>query len=120
MAMLYDQHGRPHTYLRLSLTERCNLRCFYCMPNEDEDWTPAANWMTAEEVQVLAGLFVEMGVTKIRLTGGEPLLRKDIQPILEGLSTLPAQLHLTTNGILIHRHLDALKQANLRRINLSV
>lgn len=118
--MLYDQYGRPHTYLRISLTERCNLRCFYCMPEDNANTTPSASWMTAQEVQQLAQIFVELGVTKIRLTGGEPLLRKDASTILEGLSTLPVRLNITTNGVLIDRHLEGLKEAGIRAVNVSL
>lgn len=118
--MLYDQHGRLHNYLRISLTERCNLRCFYCMPDEDAATTPAATWMTAKEVVEIARIFVELGVTKIRLTGGEPLLRKDSPTILEGLAQLPVQLNITTNGVLVHRYLEVLRAAQVRAINVSL
>ncbi len=89
--MIQDEFGRVHNYLRLSLTDNCNLRCFYCMPDEDYDFTPAARLMQTDEVQQLAKLFVQEGVTKIRLTGGEPLVRKDAAKIIESLSALPVE-----------------------------
>ena len=90
--MIQDEFGRVHNYLRISLTDNCNLRCFYCMPDEHYDFTPAARLMQTEEVEKLAGLFVKEGVTKIRLTGGEPLVRKDAGKIIESLSALPVEL----------------------------
>jgi len=86
---LKDSFGRMHNYLRISLTEKCNLRCTYCMPEEGVLLTPKADLMTAQEVIDIAKIFVENGVNKIRLTGGEPFLRKDIPKIIEGLSELP-------------------------------
>ncbi len=80
--MIRDEFGRVHTYLRISLTDNCNLRCFYCMPDEEYDFTPASRLMQTEEVEQLARLFVTEGVTKIRLTGGEPLVRKDAAKII--------------------------------------
>ena len=87
--ILQDTHGRDHTYLRISLTERCNLRCTYCMPENGVPLSPKSHLMTYEEIYEIAKTFVNHGVTKIRLTGGEPLIRKDITVILEKLATLP-------------------------------
>jgi cyclic pyranopterin phosphate synthase len=118
--MIQDAFGRVHNYLRLSLTDNCNLRCFYCMPDEDYDFTPAARLMQTEEVEQLARLFVMEGVTKIRLTGGEPLVRKDAAKIIESLSELPVELVMTTNATRIHEFIDVLKASNIRTINISL
>ena len=83
---LIDSHGRNHNYLRISITENCNLRCIYCMPAEGIQLTPKAHLMTADEIFEIATTFVSLGVTKIRLTGGEPLVRKDAKEILLRLS----------------------------------
>lgn len=117
---LLDAFGRKHDYLRISLTERCNLRCRYCMPLEGVPLLPAEHYMSADEILALAQVFVDMGVRKIRLTGGEPLVRKDFPQILERLSGLPVELALTTNGVLLPRHLDALNASGMRSINVSL
>ena len=118
--ILTDDFGRKHNYLRISLLEKCNLRCTYCMPADGIALSPKASLMTADEIFALAQIFVENGVDKIRLTGGEPLLRKDFPEIISKLSTLETSLSITTNGILIDRHIEALKQANIKKINLSL
>ena len=118
--ILTDDFGRKHNYLRISLLEKCNLRCTYCMPADGIALSPKASLMTADEIFALAQTFVEIGVDKIRLTGGEPLLRKDFPEIISKLATLETSLSITTNGILIDRHIEALKQANIRKINLSL
>ncbi len=118
--ILTDSFGREHTYLRISLTERCNLRCTYCMPQEGVPLSPKEHLMQTEEIFEIAKLFVEAGVTKIRLTGGEPLVRKDFPKILEQLSSLPVQLSITSNGIGIHRHFELLKKHGVKTINLSL
>ena len=118
--ILTDDFGRKHNYLRISLLEKCNLRCTYCMPADGIALSPKASLMTAEEIFSLAQIFVENGVDKIRLTGGEPLLRKDFPEIVSKLSTLKTSLSITTNGILIDRHIEALKEANIKKINLSL
>ena len=104
----------------LSLTDNCNLRCFYCMPDEDYDFTPAARLMQTDEVEQLARLFVQEGVTKIRLTGGEPLVRKDAAKIIESLSALPVELVMTTNATRIHEFITVLKASKIRTINISL
>src|SRR6185295_9198895 len=96
--MIMDSYNRVHDYLRISLTDNCNLRCFYCMPEEEYVFTPASALMQLSEIEALAKVFVEEGVNKIRLTGGEPLVRKDAADIILALSKLPVQLTLTTNG----------------------
>lgn len=118
--VLIDDFGRMHNYLRISLIEKCNLRCTYCMPADGITLTPKRELMTADEVFAIAQTFVENGVDKIRLTGGEPLLRKDFPEIIKKLATLNIKLSLTTNGILIDRHLEVLKQNNVRDVNLSL
>ena len=118
--ILTDDFGRKHNYLRISLLEKCNLRCTYCMPADGIALSPKVSLMTADEIFALAQIFVENGVDKIRLTGGEPLLRKDFPEIISKLATLETSLSITTNGILIDRHIEALKQANIKKINLSL
>jgi len=118
--ILTDDFGRKHNYLRISLLEKCNLRCTYCMPADGIALSPKASLMTAEEIFAVAQIFVENGVDKIRLTGGEPLIRKDFPEIISKLATLKTSLSITTNGILIDRHIEALKEANIKKINLSL
>uniref|UniRef100_A0A2K5PHW3 Molybdenum cofactor biosynthesis protein 1 n=1 Tax=Cebus imitator TaxID=2715852 RepID=A0A2K5PHW3_CEBIM len=121
-AILTDSFGRQHSYLRISLTEKCNLRCQYCMPEEGVQLTPKANLLTTEEILTLARLFVKEGVDKIRLTGGEPLIRPDVVDIvaqlqqLEGLRTIG----VTTNGINLARMLPQLQKVGLSAINISL
>jgi len=118
--ILTDDFGRKHNYLRISLIEKCNLRCTYCMPAEGIALTPKKELMTADEVFAIAQTFVNNGVNKIRLTGGEPLLRKDFPEIIEKLAQLETEISITTNGILIDRHIDVLKQFKVKKINLSL
>jgi cyclic pyranopterin phosphate synthase len=118
--MITDRFNRVHNYLRISLTDNCNLRCFYCMPEEDYVFTPASQLMQVNEIETLAKIFVAEGVNKIRLTGGEPLVRKDAADIILALSKLPVQLTLTTNGTRIHEFVDVLEQANVRSLNISL
>ncbi|XP_066097627.1 molybdenum cofactor biosynthesis protein 1 isoform X1 [Saccopteryx bilineata] len=121
-AFLTDGFGRRHNYLRISLTEKCNLRCQYCMPEEGVPLTPKADLLTTQEILTLARLFVKEGVDKIRLTGGEPLIRPDVVDIvaqlhqLEGLRTIG----VTTNGINLARLLPQLQKAGLSAINISL
>ncbi|MBS7254776.1 GTP 3',8-cyclase MoaA [Flavobacterium branchiicola] len=118
--ILTDGFGRKHNYLRISLLEKCNLRCTYCMPADGIALSPKASLMTADEIFAIAQTFAENGVDKIRLTGGEPLLRKDFPEIVSKLSALGISLSITTNGILIDRHIDVLKQFKVKKINLSL
>lgn len=118
--ILTDSFGRKHNYLRISLTEKCNLRCTYCMPENGVELSPRDELMTTTELVEIATLFVNNGVTKIRLTGGEPLLRKDFPEILTQLSKLPVELSLTTNAILVDRHIDTFKKCGLENINVSL
>ncbi len=117
---LTDRFGRKHDYLRISLTDKCNLRCVYCMP-ENVRFMPQAGLMNKEEVLQFARLFVEeLGVKKIRLTGGEPLLRQDAADILRGLAELPVELAITTNGIFLDRFFNLFEEIGLRSINVSL
>lgn len=118
--MLTDQFGRTHNYLRISLTDNCNLRCFYCMPEENYDFTPHSKLMQVDEIDTLAKLFVQQGVNKIRLTGGEPFVRKDASQIIRNLSKLPVQLNCTTNGIRIDDLLSEIVESNFHSINISL
>ncbi|WP_029273028.1 GTP 3',8-cyclase MoaA [Flavobacterium sp. KJJ] len=118
--ILTDDFGRKHNYLRISLLEKCNLRCTYCMPADGIALSPKASLMTAEEIFSIAQTFVENGVDKIRLTGGEPLLRKDFPEIISKLASLEVSVSITTNGILIDRHIAVLKQFKIKKINLSL
>lgn len=121
-AFLTDGFGRRHSYLRISLTEKCNLRCQYCMPEEGVKLTPRAQLLSTSEVLTLARLFVREGVEKIRLTGGEPLIRPDVLDIiaelrkLQGLKTIA----VTTNGMNLARQLPRLKEAGLDLLNISL
>lgn len=120
--MLIDSFGRFHNYLRISLTERCNLRCQYCMPADGVELTPSPELLTHDEIIQLADLFVSEGVDKIRLTGGEPTIRKDIEEICLHLSNLKGlkTLAMTTNGIVLAKKLPKLKECGLNAINISL
>ena len=118
--MIIDGFNRVHDYLRISLTDNCNLRCFYCMPEEDYDFTPASKLMQAAEIEELSKIFVAQGVNKIRLTGGEPLVRKDAGDIIKRLSKLPVKLTLTTNGTRLHEFADLLQDAGVTSLNISL
>jgi len=118
--VLTDQFGRVHDYLRISLTERCNLRCTYCMPAEGVQLKPQAQFMTRDELLYLAKTFTELGVKKIRLTGGEPLVRNDAADIIEGLGQLPVSLAISTNGILVDKFVGTFQKCGLRSVNVSL
>ncbi|KAI2472001.1 molybdenum cofactor biosynthesis prote [Annulohypoxylon bovei var. microspora] len=121
---LTDTFQRQHDYLRISLTERCNLRCIYCMPEEGVPLSPPRELLTTPEVVMLSSLFVSQGVNKIRLTGGEPTIRKDILSLMNQIGALRPyglrELCLTTNGIALHRKLEAMVEAGLTGVNLSL
>ncbi|KAL8654541.1 MAG: hypothetical protein Q9226_003395 [Calogaya cf. arnoldii] len=121
---LTDNFHRQHTYLRISVTERCNLRCTYCMPADGVPLSHPAHLLTTPEVVQLSELFVHEGVNKIRLTGGEPTVRKDILRLMQEIGKLRTkglkELCLTTNGISLHRKLDAMVEAGLTGVNLSL
>jgi cyclic pyranopterin phosphate synthase len=118
--ILTDRFDRTHNYLRISLTDNCDLRCAYCMPEEDHDFTPAARLMQPAEVEAIARTFTALGVDKVRLTGGEPLVRKDAADIILRLSKLPVTLTLTTNGTRLHHFAGLLAQCGVRSLNISL
>jgi cyclic pyranopterin phosphate synthase len=118
--MIVDTFHRAHDYLRISITDNCNLRCFYCMPDEEYVFTPASRLMQVDEIAELARQFTDLGVKKIRLTGGEPLVRKDAAEILRSLSRLPVELTMTTNATRLHLFTDVLREAGMRSVNVSL
>lgn len=117
-----DAFGRPLKNLRLSVTDRCNLRCQYCMPEDDYAWLPREDVLHFEEISALVDVFVSLGVDKVRLTGGEPLLRRDIPALVRMLSAKAGvrDLALTTNGVLLAEQVDALRAAGLGRLTVSL
>jgi cyclic pyranopterin phosphate synthase len=119
---LTDSFGRVHTDLRISVTDRCNIRCFYCMPAEKVRFRPRNELLTFEEIERFVRVVAELGVRKLRLTGGEPLLRQELPSLVEMLSAVPGidDLALTTNGILLPEQADELKRAGLARLNISL
>lgn len=118
--MLVDSHKRLHDYLRISLTDSCNFRCQYCMPDENINCLPSKHLMQVDEIEQIAATFADLGVNKIRLTGGEPLVRKEFREILHRLSKLPVEISLTTNAVLAHKFIADLKAAGVRSINVSL
>ncbi len=119
-APLVDGFGRVHTDLRLSLTDRCNLRCTYCMPAEGLNWLPKPQLLTDDELVRLVRVLAELGVRTVRLTGGEPLLRSGLPGLVARLAELGLSLSLTTNGLGLARQAQALRDAGLRRVNVSL
>ncbi|MFM9327919.1 GTP 3',8-cyclase MoaA [Paenibacillus mesotrionivorans] len=119
---LTDKHGRKHDYIRISVTDRCNLRCVYCMPEEGVEFEPEENILQAEEIREVVRVLAGMGIRKLRLTGGEPLLRKDLPELVAMLAAVPGieDIGLTTNGIFLEKKAEALKLAGLTRINISL
>lgn len=119
---LYDNHNRPITYLRLSVTDRCNLRCFYCMPPEGIDWLPKKQLLSFEEIVRMVQLFSMMGISKVRITGGEPFVRNDLMKLLHRLINISGvkELHITTNGVLTAPFVPELKQLGIASVNLSL
>ena len=122
MNELIDSFGRVHRDLRISLTDKCNLRCSYCMPEEFNQWIPSNEHLTTAELVEAIGIAVETGITEIRLTGGEPLLRPDIVEIVKQINELPKPpaISMTTNGIALAKIAPALVEAGLERINVSL
>ena len=120
--MLIDNHGRQLNYLRLAVTDKCNLRCFYCMPEDGLNWLSRSELMTYEEMLQSCSLLVKMGIQKIRITGGEPFARKDIMQLLTAISELDGleELTLTTNGVLTAPHVTELKKIGVKSVNLSL
>lgn len=119
---LYDNHGRRINYLRLAVTDRCNLRCFYCMPAEGIAYVPKQQLLSYEEMERLVRVLAKMGISKVRITGGEPFVRKDLVPFLQRISIIPGieELHITTNGVLTGPHVSELKALGISSVNLSL
>lgn len=119
---LVDTLGRVHNSLRISVTDRCNIRCFYCMPNENVQFRPRAEILTFEEIVRFTRVAASLGVDKLRLTGGEPLVRADLSDLVAELAAIPGirDIAMTTNGVLLADHVVALKQAGLKRLNISL
>lgn len=116
-----DTFRRPLRNLRISVTDRCNLRCRYCMPEAEYTWLPRRDLLTFEEISALVDVFMDLGVSKVRLTGGEPLLRRELPELVTMLAVKPLRdLAMTTNGVLLAGHVDALKKAGLSRITVSL
>ncbi|MCD6653718.1 MAG: GTP 3',8-cyclase MoaA [Sulfurovum sp.] len=120
--MLIDGYGRTVNYLRISVTERCNFRCQYCMPEKPFSWVPKENLLSFEELFLFVKVAIDEGVTKIRLTGGEPLLREDLDTFIKMISDYKPDidLALTTNGYLLPETAQRLKDAGLKRVNISL
>src|SRR5687767_2051313 len=121
-SMLLDRHARPLRNLRLSVTDRCNLRCSYCMPEAEYAWLPREDILHFEEIERLVDVFVSLGVDKVRLTGGEPLLRREVPDLVRRLASRRgiADLAMTTNGVLLAAHAGGLKDAGLHRMTVSL
>ncbi|MEJ1091624.1 GTP 3',8-cyclase MoaA [Microbacterium istanbulense] len=122
---LVDRFGRVHRDLRISLTDKCNLRCTYCMPAEGVPWLAKQNLLTTDEIERVARVLARLGIVEIRLTGGEPLLRPDVVDVVRRLSRIdgedgPLQVSMTTNGIRLDRVIDELVEAGLERLNISL
>jgi GTP 3',8-cyclase len=120
--MLIDRHARPLRNLRLSVTDRCNLRCSYCMPEAEYAWLPREDILDFEEIERLVDVFVSLGVDKVRLTGGEPLLRRGVPDLVRRLASRPGitDLAMTTNGVLLATNAATLKDAGLHRLTVSL
>ena len=119
---LTDRFGRTHTYLRISVTDRCNLRCVYCMPAMGVVTRPKEVILTFDEIEQVAQVFARLGVTKVRLTGGEPLVRKNLQELVNKLALIEGihTVGMTTNGVLLKEHIKELKEAGLASVNISL
>ncbi len=120
--MLFDNHNRPISYVRLAVTDRCNLRCFYCMPEEGMRFVPKKQLLSFEEIERLVRLLARLGISKVRITGGEPFVRTDLMKLLRTIASTPGvkELHLTTNGVLTAPHVPELKSLGIRSVNLSL
>ena len=120
--MLYDNHNRTINYLRLAVTDRCNLRCFYCMPENGIQYVPQKELLSYEEMLRLAHLLASMGISKIRITGGEPFIRKDMFYFLRDLTKIKGieQVHVTTNGTMTESLIPKLQEIGIRSVNLSL
>ena len=119
---MLDTFGRPLKSLRVSLIDKCNLRCQYCMPEEEYVWLPRDDILTVEQIGDLVDVFSELGVDKVRLTGGEPLLRREVTDVVERLAANPdvRDLSMTTNGVLLAKQAVSLRSAGLDRVTVSL
>jgi cyclic pyranopterin phosphate synthase len=120
--MLFDLFGRSIDYLRIAVTDRCNLRCVYCMPPQGIEWKARGQILTFEEIVQVVGAAAGLGIRKVRLTGGEPLVRPDVEQLVEMIASVPGiyDVSMTTNAVLLDRHAAALARAGVRRINVSL
>lgn len=120
--MIVDNHGRILDYVRLAVTDRCNLRCFYCMPEEGIDYLPKKQLLTYEEMERMLRVLASMGIRKVRITGGEPFLRRDLLAFLKRVKAIPGieEIHITTNGVLTAPLVPALKDLDIKSVNLSL
>ncbi|MCC7227173.1 MAG: GTP 3',8-cyclase MoaA [Burkholderiaceae bacterium] len=122
LSPLIDRFGRKIEYLRLSVTDRCDLRCSYCLPKSFKGYQEPKDWLTFDEIERVIGLFARLGTSRVRLTGGEPLLRRNLPALAARLSVLPGitDLSLSTNGTQLPKHAQALRAAGVRRLNISL
>ncbi|MEP2667785.1 MAG: GTP 3',8-cyclase MoaA [Cyclobacteriaceae bacterium] len=120
--MLFDNHGREINYVRIAVTDRCNLRCFYCMPEEGIQYMPKKDLLTFEEIERLVTLLAQMGISKVRFTGGEPFVRKDFMHLVQSVAEINgiSNVHLTTNGVLTAPYVKELQKAGVKSVNLSL
>jgi molybdenum cofactor biosynthesis protein A len=120
--LLIDKHGRQLTYLRLSVTDRCNFRCYYCMPEEGVNFARRSDLLSFNEMYLLSNIFCSMGVSKIRITGGEPFVRAGLIPFLKNISVIPGlqEISITSNGSFTTKNILALKEMGIRKVNLSL
>jgi len=120
--VLIDKYGRQLNYLRLSVTDRCNLRCYYCMPEEGMQFASRKDLLSFEEMYLLVAIFCSLGLSKVRITGGEPFVRNGIMPFLENISTLEGldEITITTNATLTGKYIQQLKAIGIRKINISL
>ena len=119
---IFDNHGRQINYVRLAVTDRCNLRCFYCMPEEGIQYMPRKELLTYEEIIRLLTILAKLGINKVRITGGEPFLRKNMMEFLETIKAIPGidTLNITTNGTIIHEKISDLNRIGIKTVNLSL
>lgn len=120
--MLIDRYGREITYLRVSVTDRCNFRCVYCMPAQGVVWKKHEEILSYEEITTVVRTAAELGIKKVRLTGGEPLVRRDVEELIRSIASIPQieDISLTTNGYLLEEKAEALAKAGLTRVNVSL
>src|SRR4051794_3420766 len=120
--LLIDKYGRQLTYLRLSVTDRCNFRCYYCMPEEGVNFARRSDLLSFSEMYLLSNIFCSLGVSKIRITGGEPFVRSGLVNFLKDLSQVPGlhEISITSNGTFTTKQIAALKEMGVRKINLSL